>query len=164
MQDLRTTVALVTVGCLLGAACGSGDSADADDAKDGSAGPVELDGRVDDHGTEQLDGTSLDLELDDRYFAPTFVEAEPGTVVTVNLENEGGRDHTFTIDDAGIDEELAPGADAEVEVTIPDSGALTFYCRFHRNAGMQGAFFTDTTVPSVQSPTTGAAPRGGYGY
>ena len=38
--------------------------------------------------------------------------------------NEGGTDHTFTMDDGSIDEELAPGA--TVDVMIAEAGA--FHC------------------------------------
>ena len=42
-------------------------------------------------------------------------------------------------DAAKIDQEIEPGKKAEVEVTVPSSGDLNFYCRFHRGQGMQGA-------------------------
>jgi plastocyanin len=28
-----------------------------------------------------------------------------------------------------------------VDVTLPESGTVVFYCRFHRDRGMQGAFY-----------------------
>ena len=34
---------------------------------------------------------------------------------------------------------VPPGA--EVSVTLPSSGNVVFYCRFHQAAGMQGAFY-----------------------
>jgi plastocyanin len=81
----------------------------------------------------------LETELDDYYFGPTFIEADPGSTVTLTLHNEGSVDHTFTVDSADIDETVSPGDEAEVEVQVPNSGSLAYYCRFHRARGMQGA-------------------------
>jgi plastocyanin len=148
--------------------CGGGKSSSADTG-DTVAGnqPVTLEGKVNDHGTKELGSAGdVDVEIDDSYFAPTFIQADPGTVVTVKLENEGSKDHTFTIDDTDIDQQLAPGSDAEVQVTVPESGSLRFYCRFHHNAGMQGAFFTaaGASTPAQTATTQASSSRGGYGY
>jgi plastocyanin len=133
-----------------GSASGSGSA-----SAPAGAAPVSLPGTVADHGTAALEGSALDLELDDQYFAPTFVEASPGATVTVTLTNEGDLPHTFTIDDTAVDEEVAAGESATVEVTLPDRGSLRYYCRFHVAGGMQGAFVvsaedgaTATTVVS----------------
>lgn len=120
----------------------SGDSSGT--AASGTAGgeaPVSLEGEVNDQGTEQLSGTELEMELDDNYFGPTFVEGgEAGATVTVALQNGGERRHSFTIDGTDLDVVVEPGDSGEAEVTLPDSGSLNFFCRFHRNSGMQGAF------------------------
>jgi plastocyanin len=143
---------------------GCGDDGDSETDTAASAPPVSLAGQVTDHGTTDLgDATELDLELDDQYFAPTFIEAPAGTSVKVTLENEGDLPHTFTIDDAGIDQELQGGATATVDVTMPDSGSLAFYCRFHVSAGMQGAFVV-SAAPASSPGTTVVSGGGGSGY
>ena len=43
------------------------------------------------------------MELDDFYFGPTFVSGPAGAKVTIDLSNEGQKNHTFTIDSAKID-------------------------------------------------------------
>lgn len=93
------------------------------------------------HGTTSVGGRAeFQLELDDSYFGPTVLDGKPGQQLELGLYNEGGLPHTFTIDEAGIDEELPTGADGiSVGVTFPDTGALVFYCRFHRDQGMVGA-------------------------
>ncbi|MGH9182262.1 MAG: cupredoxin domain-containing protein [Acidimicrobiales bacterium] len=101
---------------------------------------MELEGEVNDHGTVELAESSLEMEQDDFYFGPTFVKAEPGSTVTVDLINEGDADHTFTVEEQGIDAVLEPGGRQSVEVTVPDGGTLVFVCRFHLSQGMQGAF------------------------
>jgi plastocyanin len=87
-------------------------------------------------------GGAVETELDDFYFGPTFVKAEPGSTVKVELHNEGSLEHTFTIDSANIDETLQPDATKTVTVKVPSSGSLAYYCRFHQGQGMQGAFVT----------------------
>jgi plastocyanin len=145
----------VVIACLLligaSAACGdddddsgsgSGSTASGSEESSGTT-PVSLEGEVNDHGTETAEGAnpSVSMEADDFYFGPTFIQAEPGATITIEIENEGDATHTFTVDDQNIDEEIDAGDSTEVEVTAPDSGTLEFYCRFHRNRGMQGAIF-----------------------
>jgi plastocyanin len=93
------------------------------------------------HGSADVTGSAeFELELDDFYFGPTVLEGEAGQSLTVTMHNEGDAPHTFTIDEAGIDEQLQPGdEDVSVDVTFPDSGAAVFYCSFHRSQGMLGA-------------------------
>ena len=113
------------------AACGGDD--------DSSSGSPNLSGKVNDKGQKTVSGDSIELEADDFYFKPTFIDAKPGTKLKVEIENEGQNTHTFTIDAQNVDEEVAAGKKGEAEVTVPQSGSVTFYCRFHRSSGMQGA-------------------------
>lgn len=106
----------------------------------GTGPSVSIEGEVNVHGSASVTGSEAEVELDDFYFDPTFFEAEPGATITVQLHNEGEASHTFTIDDLEIDETLDAGGEGEVEVTLPDSGPVVFYCRFHQAQGMQGAF------------------------
>jgi plastocyanin len=125
---------------------------------------VSLPGTVSDHGSAALAaGGALDLELDDQYFAPTFVDAPAGATVQVTLTNEGDLPHTFTIDGTDIDEQVDAGGSATVEVTLPDSGSLRFYCRFHVGGGMQGAFVVSDAASS-SGTTVAPVVGGGGGY
>ena len=38
-----------------------------------------------------------------------------------------------------IDKDLEAGEDAKVSVTIPKSGVVSFYCKYHKSMGMAGA-------------------------
>jgi len=154
---------LGTAMVLLAVACGGDDSSDT-----ASTEPplVALDGTVNNHGTKDLGtATKLDVELDDLYFAPTFIKAKPGSEVEISLKNEGEVQHTFTIDETKTNVELEAGKTSSVKVTLPATGALAFYCSFHRGGGMQGAFSVSAvaaTTPAVT--TTVASSSGGYGY
>lgn len=135
---MRKLVVLVAVVALLTAGCGGGGSGES--SKPASA-PVSLAGQTTNHGTKTASGT-LEVELDDFYFGPTFIKATPGQRVTLELKNEGKATHTFTTTDLGdVDEQMAPGQSRMVTVTAPQSGNGVFFCRFHRGQGMQGAVF-----------------------
>ena len=120
-------------------------------------------------------GTSptVAMELDDNYFGPTFVEVAPGAKVKVDLTNEGSRQHSVTTDD-GVDVVVDPDQTGEAELTAPSTGQLAFYCRFHRNTGMQGAIVVTGGGAAVQggpsssssttTTTTRSSSGGGFGY
>ena len=131
----RLIVALV-LGALLIAGCGGDSKGSAS-----SAPPVSLSGTTNNHGTKTASG-SMEVELDDFYFGPTFIKATPGQKITIELSNEGSTDHTFTSTDLGsVDEQLAKGTKKTITITAPASGSALFFCRFHRGSGMQGAVF-----------------------
>jgi plastocyanin len=151
------TLAILPVLALV--ACGGGDK---EPTK--TAPPVVLSGTVNDHGTKDADGTKAGIELDDFYFGPTFVKAAPGATLTLELENEGSVAHTFTTD-TGVDVTVAPGTKGTGTVTLPASGAVRFYCRFHAGQGMQGAFFSkagDTVAPGSAPSASGDGGDGAY--
>jgi plastocyanin len=124
--------------------------------------PVTLPGKVNNHGTKDLTAAgmtvSLEIEQDNFYFAPTFVKTKPGAKVTVKLKNEGTAPHTFTVDSARVDETLKPDQTRNVAATLPSSGVVTFYCKFHRAQGMQGAFYFGATAAATPRPSTASAP------
>ncbi len=125
--------------------------------------PVALAGQVNNEGTGEIKGDEIEVELDDFYFGPTFIKGTPGATVTLELENESDNTHTFTSDALGVDQEVAAGENAEVDVTLPAEGAVAFYCRFHQDRGMQGAFFFhqgDTVMAGSAGSTATTAAAG----
>jgi plastocyanin len=93
-----------------------------------------------DHGTKDVAGESeVEVEADDYYFEPTILEGKPGQRLTLEVENEGEAEHNLTIDKQGIDKDLPAGEKATVEVTLPASGTVAFYCKFHTSQNMAGA-------------------------
>jgi plastocyanin len=127
--------------------------------------PVKLSGTVNDEGTKDVSKKSdatLDMELDNFYFGPTFVKAKKGETITLEVENESTAPHTFTSDALGVDEQVSPGQSASIEITVPSSGnAFLFYCRFHQGAGMQGALFTKAGAKVTTSAGAGAGSNTG---
>lgn len=88
---------------------------------------------------ETVEGSPVEVEMDDFYFEPTVLKATPGKEVTFELHNEGETAHTFTLAEQHIDNVVQPGQNADVTVTFPEQGTVLFRCRFHANAGMRGA-------------------------
>jgi plastocyanin len=120
------------------AACGGGDEESSEGGTTTVAGL-----EANDHGVKDVSGESeLELELDDDYFEPTVLKGTPGQQLKLELENEGGSEHNLTIAELKVDQDVEPGESAEVDVTFPDSGTLSFFCKYHKSAGMAGALET----------------------
>lgn len=139
---------VIIAGCvvlLAAAGCGSSSSSSSGgtttEESSGGGGQKAIAGvQANDHGTKAVeDSGKTEVELDDFYFKPTVLEGKPGQKVELELKNEGQTEHTFTIDSQNVNKDLGPGEEAEVEVTIPKSGVVSFYCKFHKSSGMAGA-------------------------
>jgi plastocyanin len=166
-------VAVLGLGVVpLVAGCGSSKSSSGSGSTEESSGGGKktIAGvQANDHGTKTASSTGkTEIELDDFYFEPTVLQGKPGAKVELELKNEGKVEHTFTIDSQGVDQDLQPGDEAEVTVTIPKSGDVSFYCKFHKSSGMAGALaasggsggMTDTDGGGGGGTTT----SGGGGY
>jgi len=157
MRRLVVIVAVVAATALGGLGLSGLSGAAAKEAKPPKP-PVTLSGTVHNKGTKNISAkatATLKLEQDNYYFEPTFIQVQPGEVVTVKLKNEGNTVHTFTSSELGVNQMLNPDKSATVKVTIPTTGTLfAFHCEFHEAMGMQGAFY----VAASTTATTGSAP------
>ena len=134
---MRKLVILLAVVALFGASCGDDDDTATTDTT--TAASSVLPAGTPDHGTAKAtDG--MEVELDNFYFGPTVIEATAGQTFKVELFNEGGAPHTFTIDSLDVDVTLAPEERMEVTITAPGTaGTVAFYCKFHQTSSkMQG--------------------------
>jgi plastocyanin len=108
--------------------------------------PVKLGQKVTIKGTKDVSSKSsatLEEELDDKYFNPTFIHAKAGEKITFKVKNEGSLLHTFTSDDLSIDKQVNPGKSTKFTVTVPSDGAVfQFHCQIHELSGMVGAVYT----------------------
>jgi plastocyanin len=112
-------------------------------------------GSTTDKGTADLTGKDeTELEIDDNYFQPTFLKGAAGAKVKLELKNEGTRLHNFSVTGTSVDQNVAAGEDAAVDVTFPASGTVVFFCKFHRSSGMQGALFV---AGAADAPAGGGA-------
>jgi plastocyanin len=129
------------------AACGSSDdknasssgtSASDTSSSDSSGGAYSKGAASTSSKTASESEGSNEVEMYDNYFDPKTITGKPGAKVTIELKNEGSAEHTFTIDSENVDEEIEGGEDGKVTVTIPKSGSLEFYCKYHKGLGMTG--------------------------
>jgi plastocyanin len=135
----RLPILVAAVFLLVGAAAcgGSGDNDESEEGTTTTIGGVQAES----HGTKDVSGETgkVEVEMYDNFFEPTILEGKPGQKVTIELKNEGKAAHTFTVSEQSIDQEVEPADEAEVDITFPESGELTFVCRFHQSSGMVGA-------------------------
>src|SRR3989442_7261132 len=102
-----------------------------------------------DHGTKDVWNLSrLELEADDYYFSPTFLQGKPGQKLTLLIENEASTLHNISIPALGIDTDIPPKGKVQVDVTFPASGMLAVSCKFHGSLGMNGQLLTGDAGPS----------------
>ena len=160
MFAAMTLAVLAVAGCGGYGGSGSKASSTSESSGGGGGGKINAAGvQANDHGSKSASGETK-VELDDYYFKPTVLKGSPGQKITLELENEGSAEHTFTVDAQGVDQELEPGDEAKVTVTIPKSGAISFYCKFHKDEGMAGALVANGSSPSSGS---GSGSSGGGG-
>jgi plastocyanin len=140
---------------LLAAGCGGyGGSKSKSSSSESEGGKTTVAGvSANNHGTKSVSGEA-EVELDDYYFEPTVLKGKPGQKVTLELENEGKVEHNFSIASQGVDQDVEAGEDAKVTVTIPKSGALSFFCKYHKSMGMAGALTSGGTGSSTQTGTS----------
>jgi plastocyanin len=141
------------------AGCGSSSSRSSGTTSEssGAGGQKTIAGvKANDHGTKTV-ARETEVELDDYYFEPTVIQGKAGQKVTLELKNEGKVEHSFVIDSQNIDQTIQPGKDAKVTVTIPASGAVSFYCKFHKGEGMAGALAVEGQGAGGSMPGSGGA-------
>ena len=129
------------------AACGGGKksntSASPSTVPPGTTGAATP--KMNKHGVKDVSGmSSLDVEMDDYYFSPTVIRGKPSQKLTLNFSNHGTVEHNFTITSQGLNKDVEPKKTASVQVTLPSSGVLVFYCKYHKTLGMAGELATGT--------------------
>lgn len=146
-MSMRTLILAVPLAAavLAAAACGGGGGGNASSTAAsteaaGGGGTTTVAGEAaNDHGSKDVSGESeVKVEMDDFYFSPTVLTGKPGEKITLELENEGKVEHNLTIESEHINKDVEAGKSAMVEVTIPQSGTVAFYCKYHRSSGMAG--------------------------
>ena len=73
----------------------------------------------------------VEVELDDYYFAPTFLRGNPGQRLVLAVEKTAASTlHTVTIPALRIDRDVPPKDRAELTVASPRPGSSTSSARF----------------------------------
>jgi len=91
-------------------------------------------------GRLSITGTTPSITIQDNYFEPNLLTATPGAALTFMLKNDGGALHNFSITEQLFDKDVPAGTSLSVPVTVPASGRVVFFCKYHRDdSGMIGA-------------------------
>ena len=142
LEILILAVGMVAAACGKGSGSASGSpsaSGSASASSSGGGGQITIGSdKANNHGSQVITGSTVDVEQDDYYFSPTVLTGKAGQKVTITLDNHGTALHNFTLTDQGIDQDVQPGSSGTVSVTFPQSGVLEFYCKYHRALGMVG--------------------------
>lgn len=125
------------------AACGDDDDNASGDGTAGATSPAAETTASPEATTPSGESEAIDISAQDFAFAPASISGVAGEELTATITNTGSAPHTFTIDDLDVDVQLGAGEAATVSFT--STGDDTFYCRFHRSAGMEGTLSTDSS-------------------
>jgi plastocyanin len=144
MKRALILLAVSSLALAAAAACG-------DDDDDGGAKTTTLGGQTfNDHGTVDARGKdSAEFELDDFYFNPTFIRANAGQKVTLQLKNEGKATHNFSFAAASVDQDIPPEGNANITITMPANGVALIFCKIHKSQGMAGELLVGDASPAA---------------
>jgi predicted lipoprotein with Yx(FWY)xxD motif len=108
-------------------------------------------------GTKDASGmASLEIEADNFYFEPTFVRGTAGQRLTLQVTNDSSTLHNISVPALLIDKDIAANSNAEVDVTLPQSGVLLFICKLHTAQGMNGELLVGDAQPQAASAAVAA--------
>jgi uncharacterized cupredoxin-like copper-binding protein len=110
-------------------------------------------------GETATPAVSVEVVSQDIFFEPSEVTIPANTDVTVNLPNEGAAPHNFSIDELGIDVDIAPGATEQAIINAP-AGEYEYYCNVpgHKEAGMVGTLIVTEDAAAAAPAENGAEP------
>ncbi len=82
--------------------------------------------------------SALSVEQKNSQFSPNRIQVKANETIRVVVKNNDPTLHTFTLNEAGVDVSVPPGAERLIEFQAPASGAFTWYCIPHSDAGPNG--------------------------
>ena len=76
-------------------------------------------------------GGNVTLTATNFAFDPSALSAPAGA--TIEFTNEDDAEHSFTITDADVDEDVAAKGSTTVDVGSLEAGSYDFFCRYHKD-------------------------------
>lgn len=144
-------VIAVAVATLVAGGCGGDDDDGDDNLSDATPRTLTLGGKTfNDRGTADVKGTtSVAVAAEDFAFAPTFIRGKAGQKVTLEITNNSANIHNFSLKAQDVDKDVAIGGTLTVDVTLPASGVLLYFCEYHTKEGMNGELIAGTGGPEA---------------
>jgi plastocyanin len=100
---------------------------------------------VNDHGAAPIQGTEAAIEAGDFFFSPTCeTQAATSGPLTLIVHNTGQALHNVSIPSQNVDTDVQAGQTITVPVKVSPA-PFTFFCKYHRSAGMIGAIIPTGT-------------------
>ena len=93
---------------------------------------------------------SVQVDAEDYAFRPASVAERPGTPLRLRVTSRSSTLHNFTLPAQRIDRDIAPGDTVEIELAVPASGSVPFFCKFHAALGQRGELIAAGTGPPVR--------------
>ncbi len=89
-------------------------------------------------GNAQNFGKGTPVSTQGFKFQPETLSVVAGKEMQIDLTNTGSIEHNFTIDEAGVAQDVSGGGKATFKVKIDKPGQYAYFCRFHATGGMTG--------------------------
>jgi plastocyanin len=67
-------------------------------------------------------------------WSPADLTVEAGTPVVLRVSNDDQALHNFTLQPAGVSQDLASGEASTVRFTAPEAGTYQFFCKYHQRS------------------------------
>jgi len=78
------------------------------------------------------------IRVEDYSFTPNAVQGRAGQRLRLRIDNAASTLHNVSAPSLGLDRDLPPGGHVEVEVMVPRTGPVPFFCKFHEPLGQRG--------------------------
>ena len=104
--------------------------------------------------------TDVALRVDDYFFEPKVIQGRAGQPLRLRIDNAASTLHNLSVPRLGIDRDLPPKSRVEIDVTVPRSGPIEFFCKFHGPLGQQGQLLVDRARLVARRALTGSVATG----
>jgi plastocyanin len=134
-MKVKLLVAVMALG-LVAAACSSNDASSGGGGTSGGGGSTGTTGTT--GGSSGSTGGAAGggagaqaISIKDFAFHPNAITGAAGTTLSLTITNNDSPTHSFTLDDNSVSKDIPPGQTETVAVPLPDSGTVSWHCRFH---------------------------------
>jgi len=107
-----------------------------------------------DQSADDAPSDTVQLVAADFEFAPTELSFTSGEETQITFTNTGQAQHSFTIDELDVSQDVDANGEVTFDFTAPDHN-VEFYCRFHPDQ-MQGTI----TIGGSSAPVSGSGSPG----